>query len=88
MKYLAAVFALAGAAASAAPPPPHPALVAPDLRQALQQYHRDGASGPRQLTPVERAQLRRQLSEYGPPPRPEDGPGRGRNADPPRRKEP
>jgi hypothetical protein len=36
-----------------------------DLRQAVQQYHRDSSATPRQLTPVERAELRRQLSESG-----------------------
>jgi hypothetical protein len=36
-----------------------------DLRRAVQQYHPAGAPAPRQLTPVERAELRRQLSELG-----------------------
>jgi hypothetical protein len=63
MKYLAAALALAGAAASAAPPL-NPALPPADLRQALRQYDRDGGASPRQLSPVERAELRRQLSEY------------------------
>jgi hypothetical protein len=70
MKYLAAaVSALAWTALQAAPtmpsrpsePPP------PDLRQALQQYH-PGTSAPlRQLTSAERAELRRQLTEFAQP---------------------
>lgn len=74
MKYaLAAAFALASLAAAAAPaspePPPDMARVRhePDLRRTLEQYdgERRGAAQPRQLTPVERAELRRQLSEQG-----------------------
>lgn len=39
-----------------------------DLRQSLlQRYHGGSAPAPRQLTPVERAELRRQLTEYGQP---------------------
>jgi len=70
MKYLAVALGLACAAAAAAPPTPAPgpALAVDDLRQALQQYHRDSSATPRQLTPVERAELRRQLSDYGQPP--------------------
>jgi len=72
MKYLAVALGLACAAASAAPqipaPGPGPVLAVDDLRQALQQYHRDSSATPRQLTPVERAELRRQLSDYGQPP--------------------
>ena len=68
MKYLAVAFGLASSAASAAPlalpPAPAPAVIV-DLRQALQQYHRDSSAAPRQLSPVERAELRRQLTEYG-----------------------
>ena len=66
MKYLAVVFGLASAAACAAPPtpPPAPAAAVVDLRQALQQYRLDSSAAPRQLTPVERAELRRQLSEF------------------------
>ena len=83
MKYLAAALALAGVAASAAPPP-NPALQIPDLRQALRQYDRDGDALPRQLSPVERAELRRQLTEYPRPapvqqqPRPQPQPQRRR----------
>ena len=83
MKYLAAVFGLVWAAASAAPPiPVVPMPVVPlavpmpmplpvpgsDLRRALQQYDPDGTASPRQLSPAEREQLRKQLSEYGTPP--------------------
>ena len=61
------MFGLASAAAYAPPPtpPPAPAAAVVDLRQALQQYRRDSSATPRQLTPVERAELRRQLTEYG-----------------------
>lgn len=37
-----------------------------DLRHSLlRQYHGVSTAAPRQLTPVERAELRRQLTEYG-----------------------
>ena len=65
MKSLAAVLALASLSAAAAPPEQRPA---PDLRQSLRQYDRPGTAAPRQLTPVERAELRRQLTEFEPPP--------------------
>lgn len=49
------------------PPAPPP----PDLRQALQQFRPEAnpvpTPAPRQLTPAERAQLRRQLSEFAQP---------------------
>lgn len=68
MKYLAAcvVAGCAGAAVAVPMPQPQPQR---DLRQVLQQYH-PGATQPpppRQLTPGERAELRRQLGEYGAP---------------------
>jgi len=66
MKYLAATLALACLGANAGPPPQQ--QPAGGLRQTLQQYQPASGAAPRQLTPVERAELRRQLSEYGPPP--------------------
>jgi len=48
-------------------PPPPPAARVPDLREVLQQYHPGSAAAPRQLTPEERAELRRQLSISGQP---------------------
>jgi hypothetical protein len=73
MKSLAvAVAVLAWAAQAAAPHAQGPAPTqppAPDLRQALQQARGTApAPLPRQLTPPERAELRRQLSEYAQPP--------------------
>ena len=70
MKYLAAALAFASAAAAAAPGSQPPA----DLRRTLQQYHPTRSPAPRELSPVERAELRRQLIEYKqvphrPPPR-------------------
>ena len=65
MKSLAAVLALASLSAAAAPPEQRPVH---DLRQSLRQYHTAGTAAPRQLTPVERAELRRQLTEFEPPP--------------------
>jgi hypothetical protein len=65
MKCLAAVFAIASLSAGAAPPEQRPVQ---DLRQSLRQYHTAGTAAPRQLTPVERAELRRQLIEFVPPP--------------------
>ncbi len=73
MKYVfALVLALGGLAAQAAPqrqeaPKPEPPR---DLREALQQYHPGGGGTPalRQLTPEERAELRRQLSQFRQPP--------------------
>ena len=63
MKYLAGAFlGLACLAAQAVPPPnpDHPS----ELRKALGQYHpASSVAPPRQLTPAERAELRRQLSE-------------------------
>ena len=71
MKYLVAAL-LSWTGAQAAPPPqaPPPAQQPPALRQALEQYHPGGSAAPRQLSPSERAELRRQLSEYAPPPNP------------------
>ena len=66
MQYLAAVLAIAcvaaGASARAGTQPP------PDLRRVLQHYHPDTQSAPRQLSPPERAELRRQLREQKEPP--------------------
>lgn len=67
MKYLAAVLGVA-CAAQATPPVqpvsmPTPAPAQADLRQSLRQYHPERTAAPRELTPVERAELRRQLSE-------------------------
>jgi len=73
MKYLAVVFALVGATANAAPvaPPSPPPAPPPDLRHTLQQYHGVSGTAARRLTQTERAELRRQLSEFGqPPPQP------------------
>lgn len=77
MKYLAAALGLACSAQAAPPvqtvsmPMPAPAAVpmtipveaGGDLRQSLRQYHPDRTAAPRALSPVERAELRRQLSE-------------------------
>jgi len=81
MKYLAAVPALAWMAVQAASPSPAwpPAPPPPDLRQAVEQYHPGNAIAPRQLTALERAELRRQLNEYARPapiPRPPPQPRR------------
>jgi hypothetical protein len=38
-----------------------------DLRRTVQHYDSGRPPAPRELTPAERAELRRQLSEYGPP---------------------
>lgn len=66
MKYLGAVVAFASVAAAAAPPSQRQEA---DLRRVLQQYHSVSTPPPRQLTPVERAELRRQLSEHRKPPK-------------------
>ena len=60
MKYFPAALALAGLGAAAAPASPP---TQPDLRRILQQYDRGIVATPRELTPLERAELRRQLSE-------------------------
>jgi hypothetical protein len=65
MNYFAALLALACVSAGAAPPQQS---AAGGLRQTLQQYHPASGASPRELTPVERAELRRQLSEQ---PRPQ-----------------
>ena len=65
MKYLAAALALVGAGALADPrrPPPQPV---PALRQVVQQYDAvRKMAPPRQLNAAERAELRRQVIEYG-----------------------
>jgi hypothetical protein len=71
MNPIPAVLALASLAAAAAPvaqgetrqqqPPP-------DLRRTVQQYPGGGEPPRRELTQVQRAELRRQLSEFAPPP--------------------
>jgi hypothetical protein len=70
----ASLLVLASMASQAAPQPqsapravPAEAHV-PELREALQQYHPGSAAAPRKLTAEQRATLRRQLSEFGPPP--------------------
>ena len=78
MNLLPAVLALAGFGAWAAPPqqfamPQQFPMPQPqprpqqDLRQSLHQFRQDGSPAPRQLSPGERAELRRQLIEYRPP---------------------
>ena len=65
MKSSVAVLALACAAAGAAPKPP-PQRPAPGLRQVVEQYDAVRKTAPpRQLSPAERAELRRQVIEYG-----------------------
>jgi len=72
MKYLvAALLSWTGAQAASAPPPlPPPPRPVLGLRQALEQYHPGDGAVPRQLNPAERAELRRQLSEFGQPANP------------------
>jgi hypothetical protein len=70
MKYLVVIVAglvVLPSLGSAAQPAHH----VQGLRQVLQQYHPGGPSPARQLTPQERAELRRQLAEQPrrPPPR-------------------
>jgi hypothetical protein len=68
MKYLAACVVLCAGSATAAPQPQPQQIPQRELRQVLQQYHPDTKpAAPRQLTPVERAELRRQLDEYRAP---------------------
>jgi hypothetical protein len=67
MKSLAALLAAVSVASAAAPTQSRPPV---DLRQTLQQYHPGSVAAPRQLSPDERAQLRRQLTEATPPPAP------------------
>lgn len=65
MKSLAAALALVCAGALADPRKPPPPS-APPLRQVVQQYDAvRKAPPPRQLSPAERAELRRQVLEYG-----------------------
>jgi hypothetical protein len=65
----AAVFVLAGMAAAEAAPPPAPPP-APGLRQTLLDLPRQARDAPpRQLSADERAELRRQLIQYGRPAR-------------------
>jgi hypothetical protein len=71
MKSFVAAFALLGMAAAAAmagapPPPQRAAPVGHGVRQAVQEFVRQEVNAPpRQLTESERAELRRQLNEYG-----------------------
>lgn len=62
---------LAASAADAPPPAPQERSAAPDhgLRQAVQDFFRQeqSPSPPRQLSATERAELRRQLSDYARP---------------------
>ena len=75
MNLLPAVLALASLGAWAAPPqlggtqPQPQPRPQPDLRQTLHQFGQGGAPAPRQLSPGERAELRRQLIEYRSPQR-------------------
>jgi hypothetical protein len=66
MKYLVALFVGLFAALAAQA---QPLQRVSGLRQALQQYHPGGALRPRELSPAERAELRRQLSEFRQPAR-------------------
>ena len=67
MKYLAACWVLGCAAAASAAPQPQD-IPQRDLRQVLQQYQLGPKPPPpRELTPTERAELRRQLDEYRAP---------------------
>ena len=65
MKYFLAALAMGACALAAA----QPAQRVTDLRRVLEQYHPASAPlpQPRQLTPEERAQLRRQLADFAPP---------------------
>lgn len=73
--HFAMLLVLGSLAAQAAPQPqdapgrpaPEPVRV-PELREVLQQYHPDSAAAPLHLTAQQRAELRRQLTEFGPPP--------------------
>jgi hypothetical protein len=58
MKYPVVCLTLLCTGALQAAPP-----AAPDLRQALQQYHPGSVAPPRQLSAEERVELRRQLAE-------------------------
>lgn len=61
MNYFAAMLALACVGAGAAPQAQQ--TPAGGLRQTLQQFQPASGAPPRQLTPVERQELRRQVSE-------------------------
>lgn len=61
------VAALAGASIGSAPAVP-PAQPPPPLRQAVQAYRPGAVPPPRELSPDQRAQLRRELSQFGRPP--------------------
>ncbi|MDB5858687.1 MAG: hypothetical protein JWQ76_2376 [Ramlibacter sp.] len=65
MKYILAVLAAAACVVASA----QPAQRVADLRRVLEQYHPASAPHPqpRQLTPEERAQLRRQLADFKQP---------------------
>ncbi|HEX7889811.1 MAG TPA: hypothetical protein VF522_10660 [Ramlibacter sp.] len=65
MKFLAVVLALVCTGAGADPRKPQPQPV-PALRQVVEQYDTvRKVPQPRELSPAERAELRRQVSEYG-----------------------
>jgi hypothetical protein len=65
---LGSVAAQAASQPQGAPRPVPASARVPELRAALQQYHPGSAAVPLRLTADQRAELRRQLTEYGPPP--------------------
>jgi hypothetical protein len=68
MNAIPAVLAFATLAATAGQdPPPETRQPPADLRRTVQHYDSGRAPVPRELTPAERAELRRQLSEFGQP---------------------
>jgi hypothetical protein len=69
MNPIPAVLAFASFAAASAPVAPGEARQPPpDLHRTVLQYPRGSEPAPRELTQVQRAELRRQLSEFAPPP--------------------
>lgn len=77
MKYAVAALLAALAVASVLAQPP---AVGADLRRALEQYHPVSPPARRELTPRERADLRRQLAEFGRAARAAPGPQKDRKA--------
>jgi hypothetical protein len=68
MLFAAALLALAGVAVAAPAPAPPASAPDPGLRRTLEDFLRqEPQAPPRQLSPDERAELRRQLMEYGRP---------------------
>jgi hypothetical protein len=66
MNVIPAVLALATIAAAAGQEPQPDSRQPPaDLRRTVQHYDSGRPAMPRELTPAERAELRRQLSEFG-----------------------